>query len=164
MPRIFAENPIREICAIRGQVLRLSVAGIRGLTGIETLRHHAQLPARPMKIPFFPLLAACAVGSSLAHAGDKVDFNYDIRPIISAKCFSCHGPDEKSRKAKLRLDLRDEALKEHEDGRTIVPGDVKASALVPRITSHGNVQSTFPIAAGFRSSRLWWRVHCFDSS
>ena len=88
-----------------------------------------------MKIPFAPLLAACVLGSSLARAGDKVDFNYDIRPIISAKCFSCHGPDEKSRKAKLRLDLRDEAMKEHEDGRTIVPGDAKASALVARITS-----------------------------
>ena len=67
--------------------------------------------------------------------GAKVDFNFDIRPVISAKCFHCHGPDEKSRKAKLRLDLRTEALKEHEDGPTIVPGSASDSALIARITS-----------------------------
>ncbi len=84
----------------------------------------------------FPTLAALAAAGSLPlRAGEKVDFNYDIRPVISAKCFQCHGPDEKARKAKLRLDLREEALKEHEDGRPIVPGDVKASVLVARITS-----------------------------
>ena len=88
-----------------------------------------------MKSILRTLLAILAVGPVPLRAGDKVDFNYEIRPIISAKCFHCHGPDEKSRKAKLRLDLREEALKEHEDGRTIVPGDVKASALIARITS-----------------------------
>jgi hypothetical protein len=76
-----------------------------------------------------------ALTTPLLAAEPKVDFNYDIRPIISTKCFHCHGPDEKSRKAKLRLDLRDDALKEHESGRTIVPGDVQASELVKRITT-----------------------------
>ena len=71
----------------------------------------------------------------LCRAGDRVDFNYDIRPIISAKCFHCHGPDEKSRKAKLRLDLRDEALKERDGVRAIVPGDLNQSALIERITT-----------------------------
>ena len=88
--------------------------------------------------PLFCLLLLCASASSIRAAdakGAKVDFNYDIRPIISTKCFQCHGPDEKSRKAKLRLDLRDEALKEHEDGFTIVPGSFAKSALVARITS-----------------------------
>ena len=45
-------------------------------------------------------------------ASEKVSFNRDIRPILSNKCFFCHGPSEKSRKANLRLDLEDEALKE----------------------------------------------------
>src|SRR3954464_9465530 len=69
-------------------------------------------------------------------APPSVDFNYDIRPILSAKCYACHGQDEAARKAKLRLDVREDALREHEDGTPIVPGDVKASALVQRITSH----------------------------
>jgi hypothetical protein len=83
----------------------------------------------------FVLIFASFAGAAIAAEIEKVDFNYDVRPIISAKCFHCHGPDEKSRKAKLRLDLREEALKEQEDGPTIVPGDPAKSALMARITS-----------------------------
>lgn len=64
-----------------------------------------------------------------------VDFNRDVRPIISSKCFHCHGPDEESRKAKLRLDSRDEAVKEVKGVFAIKPGDLAASELVARITS-----------------------------
>jgi len=66
---------------------------------------------------------------------DKVDFNYDIRPLISSKCFHCHGPDEGSREAGLRLDLRAEAIKERDGVRAIVPGDPAASELLIRITT-----------------------------
>src|SRR6266446_4938707 len=84
------------------------------------------------------LLTACSIGTAFAASAKKesatepVDFSAQIRPIISSKCFSCHGPDESSRKAKLRLDLRDEALKERKGVRAIVPGDLAASELVSR--------------------------------
>lgn len=65
----------------------------------------------------------------------KLDFNYDIRPILSTKCFHCHGPDESARKAKLRLDVRDDALRERDGDTPIVPNDPAKSELCQRIDS-----------------------------
>lgn len=62
-------------------------------------------------------------------AADSIDFNRDIRPLLSDKCFFCHGPDPETREAGLRLDIRDEAI----DYGAIVPSDVAASLLVERI-------------------------------
>ena len=86
------------------------------------------------------LLASCAIGVAAAGAKkqlaiEPVDFSSQIRPLIASKCFSCHGPDESSRKAKLRLDLRDEAIKDRKGTRAIVPGDAASSELVRRITA-----------------------------
>ncbi len=64
------------------------------------------------------------------------DFQREVRPILSRQCFACHGPDEHSRKGKLRLDLRDSALAPAKSGkRALVPGKPDASELVRRITS-----------------------------
>src|SRR2546426_4359849 len=72
-----------------------------------------------------------------AFAAQKdIDFNRDIRPILSDHCYACHGPDENKRKAGLRLDRREDAFKTLKSGnRAIVPGDVKRSTLVQRLTS-----------------------------
>jgi hypothetical protein len=40
----------------------------------------------------------------------KVDFNREVRPLLASKCYACHGPDEEGRKAKLRLDVREDAF------------------------------------------------------
>ncbi len=73
---------------------------------------------------------------SPAHAADAVDFNRDVRPILSNNCFKCHGPDEKARKSKLRLDERDGAVAPAKSGeRAIVPGKPNQSELVKRIFS-----------------------------
>src|SRR5438874_6735088 len=78
---------------------------------------------------------AMAAGAKKHPAHEPVDFSSQIRPVISSKCFSCHGPDESSRKATLRLDLREGALKDHKGVRAIVPGDLENSELVRRITT-----------------------------
>src|SRR5262245_1439914 len=65
-----------------------------------------------------------------------VDFNREVRAILSKNCYACHGPDEEHRKAGLRLDLRDAALGKLETGAiAIVPGKTDDSELVARITS-----------------------------
>lgn len=60
-----------------------------------------------------------------------VSFNRDVRPILSDKCFACHGPDEAAREGDLRLDVRAGAL----EAEAFVPGDVAGSELVRRITA-----------------------------
>jgi hypothetical protein len=68
-------------------------------------------------------------------AAEKIDFNRDIRPILSDNCFTCHGPDEQQRVSDLRLDVRDEAFASRDGGRAVVPGDPGASLLLQRVTA-----------------------------
>ena len=70
-------------------------------------------------------------------AGDEPpDFNRDVLPLLTAKCFKCHGPDAENREAGLRLDREKEAKsKLPSDNIAIVPGDLEASALIERIVS-----------------------------
>jgi hypothetical protein len=70
-----------------------------------------------------------------APAADPVQFNRDIRPILSENCFQCHGPDRHQRKADLRLDLEAEALKDLGGHRAIVPGRPLESELHRRVTT-----------------------------
>ncbi len=67
---------------------------------------------------------------SVSSAESTVSFSRDIRPILSDKCFACHGPDEGTREAELRLDQHDSA---HAD--VLVGGDADASELLRRILS-----------------------------
>ena len=78
----------------------------------------------------------CAAAPAVLAADGEVDFNRDIRPILSENCFQCHGPDEQARKAKLRLDLREEALKGGKSGAAaLAPGDLSKSSIWQRVTS-----------------------------
>jgi hypothetical protein len=74
--------------------------------------------------------------SAASRLSAKVDFNYQIKPLLSDRCYKCHGPDEKARKAKLRLDTSEGAFKALDDGMFVIkPGDTKHSELVRRITT-----------------------------
>jgi hypothetical protein len=67
---------------------------------------------------------------------EVVDFNFHVKPVLSDRCFACHGPDDRARKAGLRLDTRDGAFARLESGRrAIVPGSTRRSELVHRILS-----------------------------
>lgn len=80
----------------------------------------------------FCLLFFASPGTVL---GAPIDFNRDVRPILSDKCFACHGPDEKQRKAKLRLDVEKDAKADRDGSPAIVAGKLDESELIARITA-----------------------------
>ena len=83
------------------------------------------------RIPLHPHWILCA--SLTLSASAEVDFNRDIRPILSDNCFACHGPDKKKRKSSLRLDTFKGATEGGELADPIVPGKPDESEVVVRI-------------------------------
>lgn len=80
------------------------------------------------------LLLLWLAAATPAARGEKIDFNRDIRPILSDKCFFCHGPDAGERKADLRLDTRAGATADLGGYAAVVPGKPEASEFIARIT------------------------------
>lgn len=77
-------------------------------------------------------------GAQAGKLPDEVDYNFHIRPILSDKCFTCHGPDANKREAGLRLDIGDsafKALRETPGGFAFVPGKPHQSEVYKRIIS-----------------------------
>src|SRR5690554_3077325 len=71
-------------------------------------------------------------------AKDQISYNFHVRPILSDKCFACHGPDANKREADLRLDIEEyayAALKDNPDIHAIVPGNPESSEVYRRIVS-----------------------------
>ena len=92
------------------------------------------------------LLPLVTVAASAETLPAPVDFNREIRPILSDKCFSCHGPDKKKRKGRLRLDLEEPARDPKKSA--IVPGKLKESELYLRITTDDTDERMPPEKSG----------------
>ena len=79
---------------------------------------------------------------------DKIDFNRDIRPILSENCFLCHGPDKENLKAGLRLDTKTGAFADLGGHFALVPGNSKKSELYARISRDNNRGKMPPVRSG----------------
>jgi hypothetical protein len=91
---------------------------------------------RSSSLPFWLLCAAAAPAP--AAVPEKVDFNFHVKPILSDRCYYCHGPDDKTREAKLRLDRNEDALralKDRDGWHVIKPGAPAQSSVIERILS-----------------------------
>ena len=84
-------------------------------------------------------------------ASPPIDFNRDISPILSRRCFECHGPDSQNRKGKLRLDAFEHATAPRKSGApAIVAGNSAGSSLITRITSRDEEERMPPVEKGVR--------------
>ena len=107
-------------------------------------------------MPVYPLRMIAAAGllvfssSGISDSAETlVDFNRDVRTILSNNCFKCHGPDERERQASLRLDAQEDALGEADSGEIpIVPGKPDESELIRRITSDDDDERMPPADSG----------------
>jgi mono/diheme cytochrome c family protein len=90
---------------------------------------------RPTNRLFAAIALAWATSGPAVAAGPEVDFNRDIRPILSESCYQCHGPDANKRKADLRLDTREGLFRSADGSTVVVPGKPDASEFWVRIAS-----------------------------
>ena len=100
------------------------------------------------------LLIMCAMsvfvsqGTYAVLAAERIDFNRDIRPILSEACFQCHGPDQNQRKANLRLDTAAGLRGEGEAAKVIVPGKPDDSELILRVLATDPAEQMPPADSG----------------
>ena len=98
----------------------------------------------------FSATLLCVMSSFTVFAADQpLEFNRDIRPILSDNCFACHGPDEKTRQAGLRLDIAEHAKLKLASGVTaLVPGKLGESELARRIETTDPTEQMPPAESG----------------
>ncbi len=120
-----------------------------------TLLGAAYLSFPPLPMSRLIALSLCVCLATRVSAADgapnKIDFNRDIRPILSNQCAKCHGPDPKERKGGvdgLRLDVREDAIADLGGYAAIVPGHPEKSTLVERINSRDDDERMPPKGSG----------------
>ena len=85
--------------------------------------------------------------AAMLSAQTRIDFQRDVRPILSDNCFLCHGPDASARKANLRLDVREDALTRRPNGAPIVPRKPEDSLLYKKITESNPARRMPPLSS-----------------
>lgn len=102
-------------------------------------------------------LHACKFSSSAPSIEDQVpdtiSYDFNVRPILSDKCYKCHGPDPSNRKAGLRLDIPDEAykaLKDNPNAHILVPGSPDMSELFRRVSTKDTSDIMPPVASNLK--------------
>jgi len=117
---------------------------------------------RLLRVPVLAIrllsLAGVWLSASLVHPAEPatrtIEFNRDVRPILSDICFQCHGPDQKQRKADLRLDTEEGALADLGGRRAIVAGKPDDSELYLRIIATDPAEKMPPEKSGKKLSPL----------
>ncbi len=102
----------------------------------------ALIPLAVLAIGFGGYLSGHLGAASAQEPADPLEFNRDIRPILTESCLVCHGPNENTRQADLRLDTDDFI------GSAVVPGDPEASTLYQRLTTEDRVGRMPPVSSG----------------
>ncbi len=92
--------------------------------------------------------APAIFGADAAKLPDVIEFNRDIRPILSDNCFACHGPDKNKREAELRLDTQAGLLGDDGTGGVVLPGRTGGSELFRRITAEDETERMPPAESG----------------
>ena len=94
-------------------------------------------------------LLLCGLLAESGSPAPEVDFNLEVRPILSDNCFACHGPDQKKRQFELRLDTPEGPFQERDfGGPVIVSGDSASSMLYRRVTSENAAWKMPPVSSG----------------
>src|SRR4029077_8005070 len=122
------EKLITKRCALSmSRLIRIGIPSCLGIIGILALSSKAQQPRQ---------------ASSSSQRALKIDYNFEVRPILSDNCFRCHGPDAKSRQAGLRLDQQESAYEQ-----AIVPRRPQESEMIRRTSSKDPAYRMPPPAA-----------------
>ncbi len=103
---------------------------------------------KPIALTLLFLIGLLALPSRAITAETPIDYNRDVRPILSKNCFACHGQDDGHRAAKLRLDRRETALLPRKRGAAIVPGKPEKSLLLQRVSAEDEGERMPPMQTG----------------
>jgi hypothetical protein len=83
--------------------------------------------------PYWLVLGLVVIPAAAGNAEDRFDYTRDVKPLLKARCYACHGALKQE--AGLRLDTAELARKGGQEGRVLIPGDVKGSELIRRVTA-----------------------------